>query len=146
MIFRQDVVDLFDILLGNALENEPTIARLVVRDARLVRFVERDRRFSQRILATRVDRIVHVQRVMTHSKAAVVHLPVLSERTEDEWTVLFDFEMARHDFPGREKRKEAMVASNSFSNLLVEILVVDANFDVGFEMLRQKHDGNIDVL
>ena len=61
MVFWEYVVNLLDIFLGNTLENEPTIARLVVRDARLVRFVQRNRWFSQRILPTTANQIVLVQ-------------------------------------------------------------------------------------
>ena len=50
MIFWENVVNLLDILLGDTLENEPAIARLIVRDAGFVRFVQRYRWFSQRIL------------------------------------------------------------------------------------------------
>ena len=30
--------------------------------------------------------------------------------------------------------------------VLVEVLIVDTNFDVGFEVLGQKHHWNIDIL
>lgn len=79
----------------------------------------------------------------THSETDVVHSPILSKGPKDQWTIFFHFEMTGHHFPAE---KCSFVRSRSGRDVLVEILIVNPNLDVSFEMFRKKHHGNIDIL